>query len=412
MRFLFSLMLNMFYKRIFVAGLENIPKDKKIILACNHPNTFMDAFIVGVFIEGKMSTLVRSDVFTNSLTSWILGLFRLIPVYRSQEGTKNLKKNELSFKKAVLKLKNGAKILIFSEGTSLQGRRLLRLKKGTARLAFKAEEWLAEDIYVIPVGINYTHYTGFRKEVLLNFGTPLSTKSYPHDPHDNKNNHLIQLTNDLQKGMERTLVLVNDSSQEPLVESLLELQRHTLNYPFFKRIIYSKSRFEQELTWVSKIEKKISEGPLTSQSLTLFKQKLKPFALEDLWPRKNDFGKMGWLYVVLCIPLYIIGFAAHMITLFIGKTVAQKMCKDPEYLTSVWLSTTMVLYLMYNIILWANVSWFTFFTINVLLTLGSFAKYYIDEWIEREIQVTKTNRLLSQAGAWQELELLREKISF
>ncbi len=386
MRFLFSLTLKLFYRRIFVSGLENIPKNQKIILASNHPNTFMDAFIVGVFTTGKMSTLVRSDVFSNPITSWLLELFRLIPVYRSQEGAKNLYKNEKSFHRAVLQLKKGSQILIFSEGTSIQSRNVMKLKKGTARLAFKAQEILQEDVWVVPVGINYTHFTLFRKEVMLDFGEPVKTSSFPKQTQDN-NSHLTKLTHQVYLGMKKCLLVEENRAHEVLLDSLLDLKRNELSFPFIQRIFYQRHRLTLEQTWLTKFQDKLTQEDgfdQKKQAVEHYLKALAPFGLRDIKSQKISGNRPNiWILVILASPFYMVGSFAHLCTFFIARFIAQKTFKDNEYYTGVWLSATMILFLVYNTILCYHISLIYFIACNLVLVFSSFTKYYLDElWDE------------------------------
>ena len=54
-------------------------------------------------------------------------------------------------------LKKNGNFIMFSEGICVQEKRLQKLRKGTARLAFGAEEKYGLDVHIVPVGINYTY---------------------------------------------------------------------------------------------------------------------------------------------------------------------------------------------------------------------------------------------------------------
>ena len=97
----------------------------------------------------------------------------MLPVYRVSEGTENLGINYETFDacKSIFK-KNGI-VQIFSEGLCINEWRLRPLKKGTARLALSS--W--EDgipLKVIPVGINYSSFRRFGKNVFINFGNTIT----------------------------------------------------------------------------------------------------------------------------------------------------------------------------------------------------------------------------------------------
>lgn len=414
MRFLFSLTLKLFYKRLFVNGLENIPKDKYIILASNHPNTFMDAFIVGVFTTGRLSTMVRSDVFKNRFTSWLLNLLRLIPVYRSQEGAKNLHKNEISFIRAIEQMKKGAQILIFSEGTSIQGKKLLKIKKGTARIAFKAEEILQDEVLVIPVGINYTHFTAFRREVMINFGTPISTKKYPRNPDHHSNTHLNLLTQDLYEAMKKNLLIIEDLHKEPFLDHLLNLKRHELRYPFLRRILKGKKRFELEQEWLSQFQNSVlNEETYSTKKLALheYQNELKRAHLYDLKPDFMASKKLKYyILFILTSPFYLLGSITHFFTFYISHFIATKTMRDSEFYTSVWLSATMILFFIYSVIMFIYLPTPNFFIAQIIIPITSFMKYFVDDFLRDTKHAFFLWRLKKNQAHYQRLVTLRHDI--
>jgi 1-acyl-sn-glycerol-3-phosphate acyltransferase len=153
--------LRIHFRRIFLSNVSVIPAKGPAILACNHPNSFLDAIVVALLIKRPIHFLARSDVFRKPVARWILSQLHLIPIYRLQEGSENLEKNKDTFKRCSEILAKGGVILIFSEGNCILEKRLRPLKKGTARIAFTAEalsNWNL-NIRIIPVGINYTHPT-------------------------------------------------------------------------------------------------------------------------------------------------------------------------------------------------------------------------------------------------------------
>ena len=98
-----------------------------------------------------------------------------MPVYRVTEGVENLEENYKTFDlcKEIFK-KNGI-VLIFSEGKCLNEWHLRPLMKGTARLAISSwEEGIP--LQVLPVGINYSSFYKFGKNVKLFFGNFISSK--------------------------------------------------------------------------------------------------------------------------------------------------------------------------------------------------------------------------------------------
>jgi 1-acyl-sn-glycerol-3-phosphate acyltransferase len=147
-----------------------------LLLACNHPNSFLDALILGSFFRRPVHFLARGDAFKNAVVKKILDRLNVIPIYRLSEGKEHLALNDHTFGKCAQVLKEGGIVLIFSEGLCLNQWKLRALKKGTARIAISAWQHpgICDYLKVVPVAFNYSTFTRFRKNVVIVFGEPLS----------------------------------------------------------------------------------------------------------------------------------------------------------------------------------------------------------------------------------------------
>ena len=143
------------YFRLFhgfrIQGLENIPKDKPFILACNHLS-FFDPPAIGCKIPRNLHYFARDSLFF-----WPLGLLisslNSIPVNRGQLDLGTLRK--------VLKvLKNGHPLLVFPEGTRSEDGELQDPQKGLGLLVAKSS------VGVIPARI-YGSGKAFGKKHLI-----------------------------------------------------------------------------------------------------------------------------------------------------------------------------------------------------------------------------------------------------
>ena len=93
----------------------------------------------------------------------------MLPVYRVSEGVENLEHNYTTFDACEKLFEKNKIVLIFSEGRCINEWHLRPLKKGTARLALTA--WQHNiPLKVLPLGINYSSFRKFGKNMHLNFG--------------------------------------------------------------------------------------------------------------------------------------------------------------------------------------------------------------------------------------------------
>lgn len=140
-----------------------------LLIACNHPNSFLDAIVFSILFRRPVYALARGDVFVNKTVSRLLNMLNILPVFRLSEGAGRLDENYGTFSRCRdLFARNGI-VLIFSEGLCVNEWHLRDLKKGTARLALSAwEEGIP--LKILPAGINYQSFSSFGKNIILQFG--------------------------------------------------------------------------------------------------------------------------------------------------------------------------------------------------------------------------------------------------
>ncbi len=144
-----------------------------LLIAANHPNSFLDAILLCSIFKQPIYSLARGDVFKNNTVSKILRALKMFPVYRVSEGVENLNENYKTFDECLNIFKQNGIVLIFSEGKCVNEWHLRPLKKGTARLALAA--WQQHiDLQIIPIGINYQSFTSFGKNIQLQVGEMIS----------------------------------------------------------------------------------------------------------------------------------------------------------------------------------------------------------------------------------------------
>ena len=198
--------LNLYFKNITIEGLEHVPKNAPVIITPNHQNAFLDALLIGAFFPEPIHFLTRSDVFKK----WVLPFFKalnMLPVYRIRDGYGKLNLNNQTFEECNQVLKQNGKVLIFSEGNHGAHHYLRPLTKGTARLAFGAKEVMDQELYLLPVGLNFFKHTQPISSVLIVFGKPIPVSPHYDHAKEHKAKALIELTEALSAGMKETLVI-------------------------------------------------------------------------------------------------------------------------------------------------------------------------------------------------------------
>ncbi|WP_276504326.1 1-acyl-sn-glycerol-3-phosphate acyltransferase [Terrimonas pollutisoli] len=207
-----------FCRSIIVNNRAMLKKRGPLLLASNHPNSFLDAIILDILFEQPIWSLARGDVFKNRWISEILKALKMFPVYRVSEGVENLNNNYETFENCKQVFRKNGLILIFSEGKCINEWRLRPLKKGTARLAISSWE---ENIplQVLPVGINYSSFRRFGKNVFINFGEPISKEDIPLNEADGIR---YQAFNNKLQSQLRSLVFEISNTDKKKKQQLLE----------------------------------------------------------------------------------------------------------------------------------------------------------------------------------------------
>jgi 1-acyl-sn-glycerol-3-phosphate acyltransferase len=159
-----------FYCRDIAVNKKEIFKTEgPLLLAVNHPNSFLDAIIFCTLFDRPVYSLARGDAFKGKFITKLLLALKLLPVYRVSEGVENLEENYKTFDQCKEIFKQNGIVLIFSEGKCINEWHLRSLKKGTARLAISSwEEGIP--LKVLPAGINYSSFSKFGKNIKLSFG--------------------------------------------------------------------------------------------------------------------------------------------------------------------------------------------------------------------------------------------------
>lgn len=195
LKFPVSLAIKIFCRHIIINKPAILESKGPLLLACNHPNSFLDGVILATLFKHPVYSLARGDVFRSATHRKLLASLNLLPVYRTSEGVENLGANYETFEECIHIFRESGIVIIFSEGRCINEWHLRPLKKGTARLAMAT--WSEQlPLTVLPVGINYSSFRRFGKNVILNFGEPIHASDFEQERADgarhNAFNHLLE----------------------------------------------------------------------------------------------------------------------------------------------------------------------------------------------------------------------------
>ena len=207
---------------------EVLSFDGPLLIACNHPNSFLDAIIIATLFKKPVYSLVRGDTFKKKSFASLLSSLNMLPVYRISEGVENLDQNYETFEKCKEIFKRNGIVLIFSEGRCINEWKLRPLKKGTARLAISSwEEGIP--LKVLPTGINYQSFSSFGKNIHLNFGSIIDQSCVTNN---NGYGNTINKFNEKLRVELKSLVIESDAADKENLQNIFAIKQ-----PLLKKIL-------------------------------------------------------------------------------------------------------------------------------------------------------------------------------
>src|SRR6266850_2178071 len=164
-----------FFKAVDVRRPERVPREGPVLLCINHPNNFIDSFVVGAAVRRKVHYLATAALFRNPLVARFLLAAGAIAVWRKQDERTQAStdKNAETFAACAAAFEHGALIAIYPEGTTHAEARVRRLKTGAARIALAWEAAHPRTLAMVPVGLTFEARKSFRARVLVSFGAQL-----------------------------------------------------------------------------------------------------------------------------------------------------------------------------------------------------------------------------------------------
>lgn len=169
------LTLLFFFRRKIICGKSLRALKGPAIIAANHPDSLMDAVVIGCCCSQQVHFTIRSDMFNNKLFKILLNRLNGIPVYRSSEEKGKLRENFNTIEHCKKILKNNGIIIIFAEGQTLHDWNIKPIKSGVSKIVRHAinDEQLRTKLAVVPVGLTYSDYKHPAKTIIIQTGDSL-----------------------------------------------------------------------------------------------------------------------------------------------------------------------------------------------------------------------------------------------
>lgn len=351
--------MRFYFRRVFVANWHRIPTDKPVFLAVNHANSFLDAIFLCVYRTKPIYSLARGDVFSKPWAAWLLRRFKMEPIFRAMDGgLENAKKNDETTEVCRKLLHNGNTVLIFPEGICVPEKRLRPLKKGVSRMAMQiaADSDFALDLQIVPVGINYTQFGGWRGEVMVEVGEPIAVQDYAAMYAQQPAKAIKQLNEAIEQQLKENVLQIHAPEDDQPVETLLEMERSqepTAILPWAKSTNNQahSNRYTRERAIAQHINILRQTQPEVHADLMKtageYQAALRSAKVHERSVAKATQYRWRWLLTWLFAPMGVAGWLINGLPLWYAHRVAVKKSAGTQFFDSVNVGLGVNLYLPY-----------------------------------------------------------------
>lgn len=421
-----------FFQKIEIRHGENVPKRGPVVFLANHPNSIMDALLLGVVTNRKVNYLAHAGLFSGKFKSWFLHNSGVIPVYRRQDAPDKMAENVKAFEACYQALERGEAIGIFPEGTSDMSRKVKKVKTGAARIILESEKLNSYHLGVraLPVGLYFFSRSRFRSKVLINIGKPIDLKPFLQLNEEDSYDAVHALTNKIQESIEKLTVNVRHEELDSFVRDIEALYREELKQSSdvakgnssVTDFIVTQKIAECVEYYYQHNPKRVSE---LRDSIRVYKRKLQRLQLNDQLLKDNpNFGQIlrtgatAFAAAMAGLPVAIYGIVNNFVPYYIAEYFAKKFMNDRTKILSALLigggSAFIVFYTVQTTLVWYLLGsmWSTLYLVSLPMT-GFFALTYVKKirFEQQKLSLSLfmfTNRQLLNKMRRERRELLSE----
>jgi 1-acyl-sn-glycerol-3-phosphate acyltransferase len=341
---LVSLALRIYFKKIEVVGLENVPTDKPVIFVLNHPNALVDPVFLLCLAPRQVSFLAKAPLFRMPVIGSLVRAMDSLPVYRRQDEGEDMSKNEETFAAARKLLARGGTIAICPEGVSHDAPGLKPIKTGAARISLGAvSTGEVSGLQIVPAGLYYTSKTTFRSSALLYFGKPIVVEAVPLAADGSLPRDAVK---DLSSRIETALrTVILDAQHEEELRTISRAERIFSSEPDAGSDESLAEELRLQQRFVKALPTLQAQQPERLRKLEVrmvrFEEELQQSNVEpDELAAPTSTGdvfvaiaKRSFLFLLMLVPA-VIGTVVHYPAYRLGGYLATKLSRDAEDMVS------------------------------------------------------------------------------
>lgn len=325
----------LYFRKIRVVGLKNIPAKGAVIYAITHQNSLVDAYLSNGFSWRSPYYMVRADIYKHKFIDKFMRGIRTLPVYRIRDGYDSVKKNDETFDLTKAILAKGGVVAIFPEGSHSLTKQLRPLKKGIARIAFMAEagEDFNLNVKIVPIGVNYESYFTSSGRTLVSIGNPISVTDYKQSYLEDQNKGYRDMLAELSLQMKSLIVHIDKDNYDKTYADYKSKR-------VYKKSLVEQLKSDQHLVSCLETGEKFEDTSDTRPFLikilrnTLYAlrivlgyipKRIVQFIVKKKVKDKNFIGTMGYTYSMLVYPLfytlvyYLVKLVVRMLSVGFGS---------------------------------------------------------------------------------------------
>ena len=328
-----------YYPHIEVEFRERLPREGATLFVANHPNSVMDAPLIGLVAERPVHFFAKAPLFDLPFLGGVLRELGMVPAYRGADDKSQVRRNLQTLDAGADWLCRGEAVGIFPEGKSHDKEAVEQIRSGAARIAWQAVKEGAA-VHVVPLGLNYERKERFRSAVWVRVGEPIDAAAYFRE-HPEERKAVRTLTEEIDRALRSIVVHLDEPAWEPIlseVEALLDEEPEEILGPV--AIIEHRKRLANGMNYFLAVDRSGSEAvaaamrrhheDVTSAGLTLDSPILRLGAAPLAWQllRRTLWGIVGLVPAIAGTVHHLVPFAltralARLVTWQGRTTVAQ-----------------------------------------------------------------------------------------
>ena len=357
-----------YFRKVYIQGRENIPRDVPVIFAPNHQNALMDALGVLYALPGQPVFLARSDIFRNPVIARILTFLKMLPIYRIRDGYESLQHNDWILNKVGDVLRQKRSLVIFPEGNHSAYKRLRPLKKGICRIAFQAEEKndFTLGLQIVPVGLDYDDFYKFGHTLVVRFGRPIAVDPFKPLYEESSSRAFIALKKEIARQLRQVMIHISDKDHHDAIHHLREVYRVRMEDHMHRSLRKRPDQLEADKKLIQVCEAQCAahpeEGARLDRQVKRYQWVLNRIRLRP-WVFNRKHYAWGSLLariplMVLFLPVFIYGLLNNALPFFLPVLPTRKV-KDPQFWSSIKNGVALILFPLFYLLQTIAVAAFT-----------------------------------------------------